>query len=209
MTENTVENRSVHDILEQGGAAASKIVNSYLDELDSLKQKNTLADGGYKADLTDEQRKQILSREKLEQAQAAHADVKQDYTNHLANTHWALGRRREELREDLYSIGNPELLVRATLASDEELRNLTAVGAQTGESGSDLIKACLVAAERREAGDILNTIFQSRPDLGEAYQEWSALPPAEVLERQIENVDKILPEPTPDRLTARPIVSPY
>ncbi len=50
-----------------------------------------------------------------------------------------------------------------------------------------------------------NSVASPRPDvLGT-----TGMLPAEVLERQIENVDKILPQPTPERLTAPARIGAY
>lgn len=158
--------RSVHDIIEEAGAKGSKHVMGYLDTLDELREKRELADGTYKADLSAEQQAQVLMREKLEQAQDARETAKERYTEHLNKTHAALNNRREELRESLYSIKNPEVLTRVLLSSDDELRQLAEAAVQTRES--ELTRACLVAAERRGAGDVLSTIFGTDPGLQEA-----------------------------------------
>jgi hypothetical protein len=160
-------------------------------------------------DLSDEQRKSVLLKSKIAEAKDKRQAVKDEYAKTLKQTHEALAKRREELREDLYSIKDPTLLTRAVLASEEDLKSLTAAALQVGESGADLLKACLVAGERRGLGDILSTIFQERPDLQDLYHEWNALPPKEVLERQAQNVDAILPAPTIDRLTPPTTVRAY
>jgi hypothetical protein len=203
------QRRTVQAILEDAGTRGSGLVNGYLDTLDELRSKRELDQGTYKDDLTPEQQRSVLLKSKVAEAADKRAAVKEAYTENLRPTHEALAKRREALREDLYAIKDPALLTRAVLCTEDELRNLTAVAVQIGGSGSDLLKSCLVAAERRGMGDVLNTIFEEHPEFGELYQEWHALPPKEALKRQLEGVDRVIPEPTAERLTPPARVGAY
>jgi hypothetical protein len=58
-----------------------------------------------------------------------------------------------------------------------------------------------VAAQRRGLGDLMHRYFDEvDPEAGTLYQEWAELPGEEVLQRQRENVERVVQPPDYDRL---------
>ncbi len=47
------------------------------------------------------------------------------------------------------------------------------------------------------------------PESRELYQEWTEIPPPEILERQKDGVETLIPDPSPNNLMPPPTVGAY
>ena len=99
-------------------------------------------------------------------------------------------RRRAQVLHEL----PPVLPASVVMADEGELQAYLDIAVQA--DNKDLARAVFVAAERRGSGDLMTRYFDEvDPEARELYQEFASVPPAEVLERQRENVQTVLPQP--------------
>lgn len=190
--------KTVHEIREEHARRAAEITGAYFDAKDRIRDEREPADGAYLDRLNAGQRRELLEEQKRERLGEAHRRAREAYEREVSRYQDEVARRRAELKERLFGVGGPEgasALSRAVLADDDELTLLMDAAVHAGNR--DLARAVLVAADRRGRGDLLGRYFDEMD--GEArplYQEWSELPAEELLERQRESVDRVLPPPT-------------
>lgn len=196
--------RTIQEIKEEFSTSSASILNGYHDTLAEIKAGREPEAGGYLDKLTDEQRMSLLREQKMERAEEATRQAREDYTAELQRYHKELMGRRDYLRERLYKVEDAGALSRAALARDAELGTLLELAAQA--SNPELGRAAFVAAEQRGLGDLMAAYFDRiDPEARELYQEWAQIPPQEILDRQRESVERLLPSgaPTPDELMPR------
>lgn len=191
--------RTIHDLQAEHGRASTEILAGYHAEIDAIKEEREPEAGAYLDRLTDEQRMNLMREQKAERGGAAHREALEAYTAAVEGYHEGLERRQGRLKARLFGVGGPDgaaALSRTVTASEGELSAYLDVAELSGNE--DLARAVFVAAERRGSGDLMARYFDNvDPEARELYQEWTSIPPAEVLERQREGVGTILPEPDP------------
>ena len=199
------------EILHSLGAEQTELVTGYYDLLGGLQEQHELEadDRGYLERIPDDDKANMLQQQKMEQATARRTEVVDELRAIAEARHEQLEARRDELHEQLFSVPSEDALLRTTLASDEELERLADAGIQANSDA--LIRAALNASIQRDRGEITHKIFQARPELESAWREYQEIPPPEILSRQVDpaTLERVVPAVAPDRLTARPIVSPY
>lgn len=160
---------------------ASNIQQRYFGELDSIKGDVKLSDA-----------------ERLQRGRAAHERASRERAAAVRQHNAALEKREEVLRRKLFgapvahkdgvavqSSAFTEALTRATLASEEDLRRLADVAAQTGDQA--LGKAVFVAAHQRGAPDLAHNYLKANPDAAASYRELASIPNAEQRSRAAES----------------------
>ena len=193
--------KTVDEIMAEFSAKGPQVLNDYHARLDEIRAIRQPGDGAYLDRLTDEQRMELLLEQKTEQAKEAHEKALKDYTEVVESYHSALAKRKGYIKQHLFGVEDAGALSRAATATDAELGVLLDIAAQAGNA--ELGRAVFVAAEQRELGNLMHDYFEKiNPEGRELYQEWSRLPPQEILKRQ-QNVDAILPAPNPDSLMPR------
>ena len=203
MTEKTV-----HGMQAEHGQKAAGILNGYHATIDAIRGERQPEAGAYLDRLTDEQRMDLMREQKTERAGAARREALEAYTAAVEGYHEGL---QGHLKGHLFGVGGPDgaaALSRTVTASEGELAAYLDVAEQAGNR--DLARAVFVAAKRRGSGDLMARYFDNvDPEARELYQEWAAIPPAEVLERQREGIERVVAEPDPDRLMPPPRVGAY
>jgi hypothetical protein len=194
--------KTVQDIQVQQSHNAAEIINSYLDSIDAIRAERETTEGGYLDRLNDEQRMSLLFEQKSERADEANQQALKAYSEEVERYHQELSQRSTHLKKRLFSVDGPDgaaALSRAITATEGELAAYLDVAEQA--SNEDLARAVFVAAQRRGLGDLMHRYFDEiDQEAGMLYQEWSALPAQEVLERQREGVGRVVQPPDYDRL---------
>jgi hypothetical protein len=194
--------KSIQVLKQEFSSSASSTLGSYQADLDEIKADMSPAGGAYLERLTDEQRMDLLREQKMERAKEITERARKDYTAVVERYHDALSKRADFLREHLFNVEDASALSRAALATDAELGAMMELASTA--SNAELGRAVFVAAEQRGLGEHMHTYFDKmKPEGRGLYQEWVEIPPAEVLQRQINNVDVVIPDPDPDALIPR------
>ena len=193
--------KTIHEIKAAFGEAGAGIANRYRGTLDEIAHTRTVEEvGGFWDRLASEERSRLLLEHKVERASAEHARALEGYTGVLEGYRADLEERTGYLTPRLFKVEDARAGADAARASDEDLAKMLdyAIRAQN----ADLAKAVFVAADMRGAGDLMARYFDEvDPEARDLYAEWSEIPPAEVLERQAENVETIIPPPEQTSLT--------
>jgi hypothetical protein len=191
--------KTIHEIKEEFGSTGAGTLNYYQDTLTQIAQEREPEAGGYLDRLTDEQRMSLLREQKMERAGEITRQAREEYAAEVERYHAELSGRVEYLKGWLFKVEDAGALSRAALATDTELGTLLEIAAHAGNA--ELGRAVFVAAEQRGLGDLMAAYFDRvDPEGRELYQEYSEVPPPEILTRQRESVETLLPEPDPDRL---------
>jgi hypothetical protein len=150
--------------------------------------------GGYYERLNAEQKRSLLLEERAQRAGEITEQARKDYAEAVEEYHEALAMREEQLRERLFKVEDAGALSRAATATDAELDSMLEIAATAGNA--DLGRAVFLAAEQRGLAEHTLTFLERiDPEARDAYGEWLELPGEEVLERQSENIDLVIPEP--------------
>ena len=194
--------KSIRDIRQEHAERAGRIMGDYFDAKGRLRDEREPEAGMYLDRLDPGQRRALLQEQKLERAREAHRQARDAYEREVSRYQDEVARRRAELKERLFGVGGPEgasALSRAVLASDEELGMLMDVASHAGNR--DLARAVLVAADRRDRGDLVaRYLDEVDPEARALYGEWASLPGEEQLERQRDTIDRVLPPVDPGTL---------
>jgi hypothetical protein len=196
--------KTIHEIQEEHGRRASAILMRRFEEVEAIREANTLEAGAYLDHLTPEGRMNALREHKAERAEQLYTRTREDYTAELERYQAEERERKERLEERLF--GTPgaqgaDALSRTILASEGELAARLDVAAHAGNQ--ELGRAVFVAADRKGLGDLMARYFEHLdPEARGLYAEWRAVTPPEVHERQRENLDALIPPP--DRGTLIP-----
>jgi predicted metalloprotease with PDZ domain len=194
-----MSDRTIQDIRAEFSSSSAATLNRYQARLDEIMADTEPEAGAYLERLSDEQRRDLLIEQKMERAKQVVERARKDYTSEVERYHAALSKRKEYLTERLFKVEDAGALSRAALATGDELGALLGLAARA--QNAELGRAVFVAAEQRDLGELMAAYFDKiNPEGRGLYQEWVEVPPAEVFERQIDNVDVVIPDPDPDSL---------
>ena len=196
--------KTIHEIKEEHGRNAATILTDYQDATQEIRAERDPEEGAYLKRLTPQQRWGLLREQKAGRADEAHRKTLEAYTAEVERYHDELAQRCTHLKGRLFGVEGPDgasALSRTVLASEGELTAYLDVAIQADNRG--LARAVFVAAERRGSGDLMVRYFDEiDPEARTLYAEWSELPTEEILERQRENIERVVQPPDYDRLTA-------
>jgi len=191
--------RTVQEIREAFGKAGASIANGHMDALARIAAETSPEDGRYLDRLPAEERMRLMREQKAERASESVRASREAYAAEVERYHKELSGRSDYLRGRLFKVEDAGALSRAALATDAELGAMLELAAHAGNA--ELGRAVFVASEQRGLGDLMARYFDRLdPGARGLYSEWTEIPPAEVLERQKENVEALIHEPDPDRL---------
>jgi hypothetical protein len=197
------EDRTIHELTEEYGMAASALLNGYHAEIDAIRATRNPETGGYLDQLNDEQRMTLLREQKAEKAQAVRAQAIEAAAAEHEQYERDVSERRALLKNRLFSVGGADgaaALARTVTASTDDLSALLDVALQAGNE--ELGRAVFVAAERRGSGDLMSRYFDEQsPEGRDLYAEWLDAPTDEMLERQRESIPVMVHEPGHEWLT--------
>ncbi len=201
--------KSIHEIKAEHSANATAILTRYHDATDEIRATRDIEDGTYRDQLTDEQRLRILRENKRGRADEAYRSTRYAYAAEVDRYQDELDARATHVKKSLFGMSSPEsaaILSRAAVASEEELGTMLELAADA--DNAEVSRAVLLAAERRGfAGLVARALEHAGEEARGLYAEWAEVPPAEVLERQREGVDRIVTPPDYDRLEGTPLPS--
>ncbi len=191
--------RTIHEIREAFGRSGAAILNGHNETIGRIASETDPEEGRYLDRLPARERRNLMREQKTERARKSHETAVKAYTAEVERYHEELSERVEYLRGRLFGVEDAGALSRAALASDTELGALLEIADDAGNA--ELGRAVFVASNQRGLGDLMARYFDRLdPEARDLYGEWTEIPPAEVLERQRENIETILPAPDPDRL---------
>ena len=197
-TMTTETTTKVGEILSGSLAEQVRLITEHHDMRDELREQRKLEadDHGYHEQMPDDVKADMLQQQKLRTLGEDRERVVGELTELVAEKNERLESMRAELHEKLFSVPSEEVLLRTTLASDEELDRLAEAGIQAGSEG--LIRAVLNASVQRDRGEILAKIFGARPELEGVYREYQEIPSPEILQRQSDpaNIEASAPPST-------------
>jgi hypothetical protein len=185
----------ISDIQAKHSEAAASILNGLYRRYDEIAEEKLDESEPHFGRLDDAQRAAALRDHRLDLATKARREAKYEYTESVREYREKLEARKAEAEAELYGHGDPasaDVLARAALASDEELRNLANVASKT--NNASLKRAALVVGAERGLGDVLVETFGDQER--ELYAEIQAAPPAEVLARVTHEtaIDTVVPK---------------
>ena len=194
-------------IQEAYGAHSAQILNGLHDRYDEIaKSKPDTAAGTFFERLGDQQKAEAIRDHRLKLANGAREQAKQQYSESMREYRKKVEERKAEAEAQLYGHGeelSADVLARAALASDDELRNMARIASKTNNASlnASLKQAALSVAADREMGDALVELFGEEEQ--ELFAEIQQAPPQEVLDRQPHDVgiDAVVPGVNVDQLS--------
>ena len=198
-------------IQEAYGAHSAAILNQLHDRYDEIaKSKPDTAAGTFFERLGDQQKAEAIRDHRLKLANGAREQAKQQYSESMCEYRKKVEERKAEAEAQLYGHGeelSADVLARAALASDDELRNMARIASKTNSASlnaslnASLKQAALSVAADRDMGDALVELFGEEEQ--ELFAEIQQAPPQEVLDRQTHDVgiDAVVPGVNVDQLS--------
>lgn len=194
-----MSDKTIHEIKEEFGSSGPAALNRYHETLAAIAAERDPEEGRYLDRLPPQERMRLMREQKAERAGDLTRQAREDYAAEVSKYHAELAERTDYLKGRLFRVEDAGALSRAALATDTELGAMLELAAHAGNA--ELGRAVFVAAEQRGLGDLMASYFDRvEPEARELYQEWAEIPPPEILTRQRESVETILPELNPDRL---------
>jgi hypothetical protein len=196
--------KTTAEIIGEHQRNAGEIMLGYEDAKQEIREGLQLEEGAYLERLTSEQRFAALREQKIERAQEAYRQTLEAYIAEVERYHDELAQRRTYLKGRLFGEQNADRIERVALASDEELARLMDRAALA--ESRELAQAVFMEASERGAGDLMARYFDEvDSEARSLYAEWSELPTQERLERQVEEIERVVQPPDYERLmpTAR------
>ena len=188
--------RTIREIKEAFGQSGAKIVNGHHETRLKIAAETEPAEGRYLDRLSFGERRGIMVEQKTGRVGESVRESREAYTAEVERYHKELSGRQDFLKGRLFGVGDAGALSRAALATDAELGAMLEISAHAGNA--ELGRAVFVASEQRGLGDLMARYFDRvDPDARDLYGEWTEIPPSEVLERQLESVEALIPEPDP------------
>jgi hypothetical protein len=194
-----MSDKTIPEIKEAFARSGASTLNRYHERLAEIAQEREPEAGGYLERLTDEQRASLLREQKTERAGEITQRAREDYAAEVERYHAELSKRAGYLKGRLFKVEAAGALSRAALATDAELGAMLELAAHAGNA--ELGRAVFVASEQRGLGNLMAAFFDRiDPECRELYEEYAEIPPPEILERQTDSVETLIPEPDPERL---------
>jgi hypothetical protein len=192
-----MSDKTIHQIREEFASAASGVLSNFHARRDEIRSQRQPEARAYLDRLNDEQRMSLLREQMMEQLTDLTEESREAYAAEVEEYHDALSKRTAFLKESLFKVEDAGALSRAALATDTELGTLLELASTAGNK--ELGKAAFVAAQQRGLGNLMSDYFDKVDPEGRGlYAEWKEIPPAELLERQTDSVDMIIPSPEVD-----------
>ncbi len=202
--------KSIHEIMAEHSAKAAGILRNYHDEVDRIRDDRRLeGDASILERLDGGGRLGLLRSQKKAKADAARSRSIEEYRRQFDAYERSLTSRRSEIADRLFGLSSPEaagLLSRAATASEEELGTMIDLARASGNG--ELAKAALIAADQRGFDSLrARALEHAGPQAQSAYEEWQELPAPETLDRQHEDIPRMLPSPEPAQLEGTPPIN--
>jgi hypothetical protein len=199
MTEET--KATIPEIQALYGEHAAGILNRLRDQYEEIATAKLETQGSFFDRLDDAQKKAAIREYRLKLANEARDEAKQQYTEAVREYRERVEQRKTQAEAALYGHGDAlsaDVLARAALASDEELRNMARIASKT--NNASLKQAALSVAADRGMGDALLEVFGDEDRA--LYQEIQQAPPGEVLDRQTDDdgIDAVVPGVNPSQI---------
>lgn len=194
-----MKDKTIHEIKEGFGRSGAEIVNGHHETRGAIAAETAPEEGRYLDQLSFEQRRALMVEQKTERLGESVRGAREAYAAEMERYRRELSGRTDYRKDRLFGVGDAGALSRAALATDAELGAMLELAAHAGNA--ELGKAVFVASEQRGLGDLMARYFDGiDPEGRELYGEWTEIPPDEILERQMGNVEALIPEPDPDGL---------
>ncbi len=189
------EARTIQEAEETYAEQAAEAIRGWHAVQDEISQDSVTVEGPHADMLTDAQRYQAEREQKAARASTEAESYRRAYTELQEERNNAVRARRERVQKDLYSVETTDLLARAALATDDQLRSLMDLAATTGNS--ELGRAAFVVAQQRQLDGVLAAYFETNPEAHALYEELQAAPTAETMERRVADAGVLFAAPMP------------
>ena len=189
----------VQEMNAEHGAKEAEILTADFDAQQDTRELREPEEGVYLDQLSPQQRMSLLREQKAEREEERYSRTTEAMTAENDRYQEELAKRAGHLKERLFAVENSETGSRAALASEQELRDMLAYAAKSGNK--DIARAVFVAADEKGLGDLMARYFDEvDPEARALYQEWTEIPSAETLKRKSEKLSALVQKPDPDRL---------
>jgi hypothetical protein len=158
MTEGNTGN--IDQIQTAYGQHSAGILNRLRDRYDEIAKSKPPTEGSYFDRLDDTQKQAAIREHRLKLAHEARNEAKAKYAESVREYREKVEERKAEAEAQLFGHGDTlsaDVLARAALASDEELRNMARIASKT--NNASLKQAALSVAADRGMGDALLEVF--------------------------------------------------
>jgi hypothetical protein len=190
--------KTIWEIQAEHSSKAGEIANSFLDQIDAIKSTRQPEDGAYLDRLADEQKHQLRREQAVQKKEAARSRALPAYREEAEHYVSEAEQRRAYITDRLFKVESADVAMRAATASEAELREMLGYAAMSGNG--DVKRAVYTAAHNKGMGDVLSDLHRMDPEAAGLYQEYTEIPPSEVLQRQVETAETVLPDPSADEL---------
>lgn len=174
---------------------AAELIRQWHATQDEISHTPASVEGELADLLTPAQRAQAVREQKAARSASEADHYRRQYTELQEERNNAVRDRVRALRKDLYAVESADLLSRAALATDDQLRSLMDLAATTGNP--ELAKSAFVVADQRGLDGILAAYFQTNPEAHALYEELQAAPTAETMERRLSDADVLFAAQNP------------
>jgi hypothetical protein len=193
--------KTIPEIKEEFANSGTSILNEHNETLAEIAAETEPEPGRYADRLGGQERMALMREQKTARSQELRSRTLEAYLEEVERYHTELSSRADYLRGRLFKVEDAGALSRAALATDTELGTLLDLAARAGNA--ELGRAVFAASEQRGLGDLMAQFFDRMdPEARDLYNEFREIPPPQILERQRENAELIIPPANPDRLTA-------
>ncbi len=174
---------------------AASLVRAWHSAQDQISLSPETVEGPHVDMLTDAQRFQASREQKAERASTEADHYRRQYTELQEERNNAVRDRARALRKELYAVENADVLTRAALATDDQLRSLMDLAATT--RNPELASSVFVVAEQRGLDGVMSAYFQADPEAHALYEELQAAPTEGSMERRLADASVLFAPPTP------------
>jgi len=186
---------TIHEAEAAASEQAAELIRAWHAAQDEIAQAPVSVEGPHAELLTVEQRAQADREQKAQRAASEADHYRREYTAIQEERNNAVRTRTRSLHKALYAVENADLLARAALSTDDQLRSLMDLAATTGNT--ELAKSAFVVAEQRGLDGVLAAYFQADPEAHALYAELQAAPTEATMERRIADAATLFAAPTP------------
>lgn len=174
---------------------AAELIRQWHATQDEISHSPVSVEGELADLLTPEQRAQAVREQKAARSASEADHYRREYTELQEARNDAVKTRGERVRKELYAVENADILSRAALATDDQLRSLMDLAATTGNS--ELGRAVFVVASQRGLDGVMSAYFQANPEARELYEELQGAPQQETMERRVADAGVLFAAPMP------------
>jgi hypothetical protein len=175
--------KDMHTIRESFGNEIASGVNKFYVARDELRrQPNSEYERHFPSYIDDETRQVLVAQAREQDEKDLKAQAEKKLRATLERYPDEVERRRQKIREELRDLADasPEMLLRVSTASDEDLEEFTSAALATGSK--KLTGIAFAEAIRRDNAPLRTRIAA---EMGDVFAEWESTPSQEAVEAKV------------------------